>query len=235
MVLFAIVGELGAGKTLTLAYLSWNNWFNKGRRVYSNFDFFGFPFTKISTMPDLDQMKAGFFAGDELWLWVDSWASKETKTRVISSILLKSRKRDITIAYTSQSFHQITKRIRDVTDFIAYPMMSPDETTCKVVIFRGGEKPSPINQPPIYFNCEPVYAMYNTYEEIKPIDPEKVTFKEAFMHIKDNPAWQRYMQKKGASFQRMVKYSGDIQRAVNPDNIQQESQRKKPKEEMLPF
>lgn len=185
-------------------------------------------------MPDLDHMKSGFFAGDELWLWVDSWTSKEAKTRVISSILLKSRKRDITISYTAQSFHQITKRIRDVTDFIAYPLMSPDETTCKVVIFKGGDKPIPVNQPPIYFNCEPVYAMYNTYEEIKPIDPTKTKFKESFVHIRDNPAWTYHLQQKGFPLPKIAKYSNEIEKAVNPDNIQSEAQRKT-RELLTPF
>lgn len=64
MVLFAIVGELGAGKTLALSYLAWNNWFKKGRRIFSNYDFYGFPYTKVDSIPDLEKMQSGFFAGD---------------------------------------------------------------------------------------------------------------------------------------------------------------------------
>lgn len=112
--------------------------------------------------------------------------------------------------------------------------MSPDDSTCKVVIFRGGDKPIPLNQPPIYFNCEPVYAMYNTYEEIKPIEPEKRKFKEIFMHIRDNPAWKRYLQKSSFPFNKMMKYSNDIERIINPDSIQSEKQRK-PKEIFTPI
>ncbi len=70
MVLMSIVGELGTGKTLSLAYLSWLNWHRKGRRVYSNMTLYGFPFTKVNTIEGLDQIREGFFAGDELWLWV---------------------------------------------------------------------------------------------------------------------------------------------------------------------
>ncbi|MFQ6056428.1 MAG: LAGLIDADG family homing endonuclease, partial [Methanosarcinales archaeon] len=60
-----------SGKTLALTYLAWNNWYRKQRRIFANLDLFGFPFTKITSIPELDRMQEGFFAGDELWLWVD--------------------------------------------------------------------------------------------------------------------------------------------------------------------
>jgi hypothetical protein len=63
MVLFAIVGELGAGKTLALTYLAWTNWYKKGRKIYSNYNLYGIPFTKVKSMPDLENMQKGFFAG----------------------------------------------------------------------------------------------------------------------------------------------------------------------------
>lgn len=200
MVLFAIIGELGSGKTLALSYLAWSNWFKRGRKIFSNYNFYGFPFTKVNSILDLDKMKDGFFAGDELWLWVDSRTSKKDKNRIISNILLKSRKRDIVIAYTSQTIMQIDKRIRDVTDFIAYPLMSVNNDFCRVEIFRG-PKPNPASRMkmPLYFFCEPIYAIFNTYEEISDITGEtkKEDFKEVSMQITDNPAWLRYCKENG--------------------------------------
>jgi hypothetical protein len=78
IVLFCIVGELGCGKTLALTYLAWNNWSKRGKRIFSNYNLYGFPFTKINSIPDLDLMKEGFFAGDELWLWVDKEFNSST-------------------------------------------------------------------------------------------------------------------------------------------------------------
>jgi hypothetical protein len=227
MVLFAIVGELGSGKTLGLTYLIWTNWFKKHRRIFSNYNIFGIPYTKVTTIPALESMQSGFFAGDELWTWIDSWAGKSEKQKVISSILLKSRKRDITICYTTQTIQQINKRIRDVTDFVAYPIMSPDGTYARLEIFRG-PKPSfgSYINPPRYFNAEPVYAMFNTYEEIKPIDEDTTRQEEMFNDIEMNPAWLKFLhEKKLMDDAHALRYSRAIQKLINPDNVKTEAER----------
>jgi len=91
-----IVGELGAGKTLTLSYLAWKNHFIKGRDIFSNYSLYGMPHTRIRSLADLEKMRDGFFAGDELWLWLDSRTSSKQMNKVTSDILLKSRKRGLT-------------------------------------------------------------------------------------------------------------------------------------------
>ena len=222
MVLFAIVGELGSGKTLALTFLAVNNFNKKGRRIYSNYTLYGIPFTPIRSMPNLDKMKNGFFAGDELWLWCDSARSLDARTLFVNKILLKSRKREITIAYTTQSIGQIHKRIRDVTDFVAYPLMSVDNTYCRLEIFRGN-RPSMATRmkPPIYFETEPIYAVFNTYEEVQPIKEEEQELEEIFIPIMKNPAWIRYMREKLGitSIARMEKYSKRIEKIINPEGI----------------
>jgi hypothetical protein len=164
----------------------------------------------------------------ELWSWIDSWGGQSDKKRLVSSILLKSRKRDLTLAFTSQSLNQITSRIRNVTDLVAYPMMSADDSYCRIEIFKGA-KPSlsmRIN-PPLYFNTYPVYACYDTYEEIRPID-ETGSCKEMFLPIELNPAWKKYCTETlGMNNAQFIKESRDMQRAINPDNIKSENQRKK--------
>src|SRR3989304_7175833 len=98
MVLVAIVGELGCGKTLALTYLAWHNYINKGRQLYSNYSL-KMPYTAIETTEDINDMHSGVFCGDELWLWLDSRASHSKKNRFIAAILAKSRKRDLEIIY----------------------------------------------------------------------------------------------------------------------------------------
>lgn len=223
--LFAIVGELGAGKTLALSYLAWTNWLKKERKVFANYNFYGFPFCQIKTLPSLDKMKEGFFAGDELWLWLDSRTTKDERNMIVSSILLKSRKRGITIAYTTQSLHQVEKRIRDVTDFIAYPMMSVDNSWCRLEIFRG-PKPSIATRinPPLYFMCEPVYAIYNTYEEVQQVtsgndesDPTEIMFP-----IMANPAWIKYLSERGIKgSDKVKKICESIEKNINPHGIKE--------------
>ena len=160
----AVVGELGAGKTLSLTYLAYRN-FLKGKKIYSNY-WLSFPHTRINSVEELDLMKSGFFAGDELWLWIDARASTSKKNKIVSSILLKSRKRDIHFSYTTQSFRQVDTRIRNVTDFIAIPMLSPQENWCRLLILTN---PSHSTVKTIKFRTEEVFKMYNTREEISPI------------------------------------------------------------------
>lgn len=228
MVLFAIVGELGSGKTLSLTYLAWHNWFNKGRRIYSNYNLYGFPFTKIGSVDDLDNIYDGFFSADELWLYVDAWAGRTKKKKIIANILLKSRKRGLTIAYTSQSFKQVAKRIRDVTDFISYPIMGLDNSYCRVEVFRTPASRSSRINPPLYYNVRPVIAMFNSYEEIKMIkDENPAPMREMFLPIKDNPAWIRFLKEEEGitDRERIIKESEDIQNKINPQGITSEADR----------
>jgi hypothetical protein len=170
-------------------------------------------------------MQNGFFVGDELWLWIDSWGGKSEKQRLTTAILTKSRKRDLTICYTTQGIQQVNSRIRNITDFIAYPMMSIDDSYCRVEIFRGprASMATRIN-PPIYFNCEPVYAIYNTYQEILPLEDNK-TEEEIFSNIRENLAFAKYLKSKEKSDSEIIRYSNEIQHSINPDGITKESER----------
>jgi len=163
----AFVGELGAGKTLSLTYFAYLNHL-KGVKVYSNYHL-SFPHEKILSIEDIEGMREGFFAGDELWLWMDSRASHSKKNRAISSILLKSRKRGIQIAYTTQSFGQIDLRIRRITDFIAVPMLSPKEDWCRVLILSN---PSMTKVRWLKFRTGEIFPLYDTEEEIEPVQDE---------------------------------------------------------------
>jgi hypothetical protein len=221
---------LGVGKTLTLTYLAWNNWFHKNRKIYSNYDLYGFPFTKIESIPDLDDMQEGTFCGDELWLWLSSWGGGSKVKELISNILLKSRKRGLTIVYTSQSINQVNKRIRDVTDFISYPLISVDDSFCRVEVFRNPAVPESRIKPPLYFNIEAVASMFNTYQEVKPIKEEKSELRELFIPIWENPAWIKYLKERGYTEEEAREKTREIEKAINPDNITSEKQRIKEEE-----
>ena len=80
IVLVSITGELGVGKTLTLAYLAWNNYYYKKREIFTNFTLYGIPHIKIQRLSDFFKLipvevteeeilggKEKAFLGDELW------------------------------------------------------------------------------------------------------------------------------------------------------------------------
>ena len=133
---------------------------------------------------------------------------------------------------------QVTPRIRNITDFIAMPVMAADESACKIIIMQGGSsRPTPINTPPLYFNTKFFYAMYNTREEIEMLSDKKVGYEETFLDVKQNPAFinDYLVKQKVVPQHKILKYCEMIQASLNPDNIRSEKQRKKKEEEFIPY
>jgi len=161
MVLMAIVGSLGSGKTLALTYLAYRN-LMKGLKIYANYHL-KFPHEYVSTVKQLDKMKNGFFAGDELWSWLDSRVSTSKRNRAINKILLSSRKRGIHFAYTTQSFNQTDIRIRKITDFIAIPYLNADNSWCRLVIYNN---PTLDVLRAFKFRTAKYFNFYDTSEEV---------------------------------------------------------------------
>ena len=167
MVLMAVIGSLGAGKTLALTYLAWRN-FRKGLKVYSNYDL-KIPYVPVKSTKDVLKMQEGFFAGDELWHWLDSRASMKKKNQVVGNFLLTSRKRGVNFAFTTQTFGQIDVRIRRVCDFIAMPQLTVDERVCRLMIFSH---PS-LQFIKLYkFRTQPIFELYDTNEVVDSLPDE---------------------------------------------------------------
>ena len=211
MVLIAITGELGIGKTLTLAYLAWNNWYFKKRKIFTNFTLYGIPHVRIVKLDDFFKMipeketeeeilkgQEKAFFGDELWRWASArmiGLGARERNEMINRILLASRKANTHIYYTCQLFSLIDKNIRQITDLLMKPMLSADHSYCKVLVYGiiEGKLLQPLQ--PFYFNTEPIYAIYNTYERVADlvVDSEDESEpQEVLIPIEKNPAWKKY-------------------------------------------
>jgi len=175
--LFGLAGELGAGKTLTLTYLAWKNWFMRRRKIYSNYHLFKIPYILVQSFEAFDKMKEGFVAMDELWRLIDSRASLTLRNRVTANILAKSRKRGLIIAFTVQVLDSIDKRVRKIMDFTAYPILNATESICKVVVFRTGYPKAGTYMKTFYFRTPLIFECYDTNEEIEPWEDD-AEFKE---------------------------------------------------------
>ena len=128
MVCIAIVGEPGSGKTATLAYMGMQ-YYQQGYKIHANFELFlpqpdG---TKrqichsIKTYKDFNNIRNGYFLGDELWSWIDARMSMSDANMFLSDVLLKARKRHFNLINTVQHLSQLEKRIRNITQYIIYP------------------------------------------------------------------------------------------------------------------
>ncbi len=178
MAILVITGELGSGKTLSLTYLAWRNWYYKGAIIYANYTLYGIPYYKITRVSELDKIRSGYLCADEMWVWLEASVGEMLKRKIISDILRKSRKRDLTIASTSQTMDQIPPRIRKIVDLIGYPILNRTQTICKLLIFAGPKASTLVKTH--YFFTKPVFEMYNTKEEIGDlIDDVSGTWKKA--------------------------------------------------------
>jgi hypothetical protein len=165
MTLMGIIGDLGSGKTLSSVYFGYRAYLKK-RAIFTNMESLIYKNKMILTILDLEEMRSGFANLDELWLWADSRLSISLKNRVSSLILLKSRKRDMDIVYTTQHWMQIDCRIRNVTDFIIMPELSQNETFCRIKIMSY---PYLSHVKTITFRTTPFFSMYDHTEEIEPL------------------------------------------------------------------
>lgn len=128
MALHAFVGTLGSGKTIALTWWAAQQ-YNKGRKIFSNYKL-GFPHYKVTHPDQLDQMREGAAALDELWLWMDSRCSGDELNKMRTYVLGKSRKRKLDIGYTTQNLMQIDKRVRNVTDWVYAPYLPHNPEQC---------------------------------------------------------------------------------------------------------
>lgn len=121
LLLTAIIGEMGKGKTACMTFLA-KHFSKMGYNIFANYNLKDINFTHVMSTADIDNVKFGKAFYDEFWLWLDSRCSTfDEANKQISDILLKSRKRGYDITYTLQGFYQIDKRIRNVTDYILVP------------------------------------------------------------------------------------------------------------------
>jgi hypothetical protein len=132
----------------------------------------------------LDKIRNGFVSADEFWNVIDARASASKRNKIVSDILLKSRKRSLTYCFTSQILDLLDKRVRKILDFTAYPIMNNNETFCKLIIFRGGYLKNSSYMKTIYFRTPFFYSTYDTEEEITMSDEEeeiepKIVFQES--------------------------------------------------------
>lgn len=163
MVLFAIVGELGAGKTMSLVYLSWFNWFYKREKIFSNIHLYKIPYVFVDSINKMRKMENGFVSIDEMWSILKARTSMSQRNKIVGDIILRSRKLGLTYCFTTQLLSLIDKNIRDITDFVAYPVMSVDEKICKLAIFKGSSTKK-LHIKDLYFSTEMVKQMYDTNE-----------------------------------------------------------------------
>jgi ABC-type dipeptide/oligopeptide/nickel transport system ATPase component len=162
MVVIAITGEMGSGKTLTMTFMAHYRFKKKGIKVYSNYGYIGRDvFIKKPDM--LNEIRDGLVLCDEIWIWLDAREFMKKTNKTLSRILLKSRRHGLDIIYTAQDFSQVDKRLRNVTDIVINPELSYNQTYC---IAKCYQRYSGKHLYDIRFKTKPVFKLYDHREEL---------------------------------------------------------------------
>ncbi len=155
-----------SGKTLTAVSLCYKNWYVRKRKVFSNIHLYRIPYYHIKGINQINQCKDGFILADELWSICDARSSITKKNKIVSDILLRSRKRELIYAITTQDPSQLDKRIRRILDFTSYGLLSRNESVLKLNIFRTGYPKPGTFMSTMYFYTKEIFDMYDTNEEM---------------------------------------------------------------------
>lgn len=167
--LISVLGNLGTGKTLFLAYISTK--FN--RKVYSNFELKNKFYEPLKVIDLLNLPNNIEVFIDEAYTWLESRVSSKALNRYLSYILLQSRKRTINIYITAQLFSTVDLRFREQSNILIlckkidegfhYKIFNRDNNSMKAVIL-------PFEKAKIF------YQVYDTYEIIEPFEKRKLEF-----------------------------------------------------------
>ena len=167
--LISILGNLGTGKTLFLAYISTK--FN--RKVYSNFELKNKFYEPLKVIDLLNLPNNIEVFIDEAYTWLESRVSSKALNRYLSYILLQSRKRTINIYITAQLFSTVDLRFREQSNIIIlckkidngfhYKLFNRDNNSMKAFILP-------------FEKAKDFYQVYDTYEIIEPFEKRKLEF-----------------------------------------------------------
>jgi len=163
------------------------NWYRKRQKLYSNYHLYKIPYIYIDSPEKLKYARGGFITLDEFWTFVDSRASSSAKNKLVSDIILKSRKRDLTVTFTSQMLDMLDKRIRKIMDFTAYCILNQEETIGKVLIFRGGYPKEHMLLKQFMYRTPMVWKLYDTMEELSMNEGDETEPKIIFQESPEDP------------------------------------------------
>lgn len=168
MPLWGIVGKMGGGKTLLMTYFLLVLRAELKLKVLANYSL-KFPYEKIDMETLLDpkneQMRNCAIGLDEFWLFADSRNSASKVNKLISYILLQSRKRNVEIFVTAQRYDQLDKRFRSNADYIVYCKKGTKPNKFRFTIIP---RDNPNNMKEYQIDGSTIYGMYDTNEIIDP-------------------------------------------------------------------
>lgn len=116
----AWLGDRGDGKTLSIVAIAYI-YSEMGYNIYANFTLKGIDFTRI-TFQDLadfpEYLKDGLVLLDEGHIGADAYQVFNSRVQNITKFATQTRKRRLTVFFTTQVLTQVARRLRNMTNYI---------------------------------------------------------------------------------------------------------------------
>lgn len=154
---------MGQGKTLSMSILA-KFLQDKGQmRLFANYGLKGAE--KLKNFNDLLEAKTGLVCLDEAQMLMDSRMFKYNIK--FTHWLLQTRKKDLIVAGTTQSFDQVDLRARNVCDIIVECRKKGDTIFLQFINWQDKK----ILRKYKIRNFQKFYGIYNTKEIVNPLTP----------------------------------------------------------------
>lgn len=159
-----LTGGLGQGKTLSMSALASYFAYKMNSRLYANYGLRGAK--RISTFQQLTEAKNGVVALDEAHITLDSRNFKDKSSQKITHWILQTRKVDLVVLMTTQSFHQIDVRARDVCDVLIQCKKTPQGIWLQFIDWADKK----LGRRNLLEHIDRYFALYDTREVVDPIE-----------------------------------------------------------------
>lgn len=116
--IIGLEGGMGSGKTIMMVRYLLKDFAN-GHKIFSNFGLrhIDYEFLNIHDLMEDNNLQNLSVGIDEITVFLDCRKSSSKMNRYISYFVLQTRKRNVNLYYTTQSFRMIDKRLLEHTEF----------------------------------------------------------------------------------------------------------------------
>lgn len=163
---------MGGGKTVTAVKLAYHSWKKYGQTIYSNIGL-NFPHIKFTKkvfdelMKDKKKLQNVVILLDEMHVYFDSRSSMTKRNKKFSYFVNQTRKRNVTILGTTQSWRQVDVRFRSRVHKLSYCRRVTSITDPQAIIRIETIDPNEDTpSPPLRteYLANPYFPLYDTNE-----------------------------------------------------------------------
>lgn len=157
-------GSMGQGKTLGMSIIAYFLKQKSSLKLYANYGLKNAE--KLRSFNDILEAKSGLVCLDEAQMLMDSRMFKYNIK--FTHWLLQTRKKDLIVMGTTQSFDQVDMRARNVCDIIVECRKKKDTITLQFINWQDKK----LLRKYKITNFQRFFGIYDTKEIVYPISPE---------------------------------------------------------------